>query len=501
MATDYEERTVTIGITGFGAYIPRLRLSRQAVVEANAWYAPELKSRAKGHRAMTNWDEDSITLAVAAARDALGGQDGQGRVREVILASCTLPFAERLNAGVVAEALNLDESVSALDVTGSQCVALAGLSQALGSASLNRGTVLLTVADNRKTRAASAQELEYGDGAAALLIGHDKVIAEVLGQASLTVDFIDHFRQAGRDIDYYGEERWIRDQGIGDCMPTVIARALEQSGVAAAEIDRFIFPTAFAKVDAQVAKTCGLREDAVADNLGGLIGNTGAGHALLMLAQVLETAQPGQTILLAQFGSGARAIVLRVTEHIRQFKPQRGVSGWLAQGVEETSYTRFLAYKGQLQLERGVRGEQDKKTALSTAYRHRRAILGLVAGRCRVSGDVHFPPSRLSYTEAAPLLDSQEPYPLADRRGRVLSWSAESLSFYMAPPHHYGQIDFVGGGRILMEFTDVRKGEVETGTEVEMVFRIKDVDELRGFKRYFWKATPVRQSAAPQTLE
>ncbi|MCY1364676.1 hypothetical protein D9M69_514910 [compost metagenome] len=61
----------------------------------------------------------------------------------------------------------------------------------------------------------------------------------------------------------------------------------------------------------------------------------------------------------------------------------------------------------------------------------------------------------------------------------------------MAPPHHYGQIDFEGGGRILMEFTDVARGDVETGMPVEMVFRIKDIDELRGFKRYFWKATPV----------
>ena len=161
---------MSIGITGFGAYIPRLRLSRQAVVAANAWYAPELKGKAKGHRSMANWDEDSITMAVAAARDALGGQDTQGIVREVFLVSSTLPFAERLNAGVVAEALNLDESVSALDITGSQCAALAGLSQALASAGAHKGTVLLTAADGRRTRAASAQELDYGDGAAALLL-------------------------------------------------------------------------------------------------------------------------------------------------------------------------------------------------------------------------------------------------------------------------------------------------------------------------------------------
>ncbi|MCY1327080.1 putative hydroxymethylglutaryl-CoA synthase [compost metagenome] len=351
--------------------------------------------------------------------------------------------------------------------------------------------MLLTAADSRRTRAASAQELDYGDAAAALLVGRDRVIAEVLGQAALTVDFIDHFRQSGRDIDYYGEERWIRDEGVARLVPDVIRRALRDSQVAAEDVDHFIFPTTLAKMDAQVAQTVGLRADSLVDGLAERVGHSGVGHALLLLAQVLEGAQPGQVILLAQFGSGARAVVLRVTEEIRRFRPRRGVAGWLAHGREETSYTRYLAYKGQLQLERGVRGEQDKKTALSTAYRHRRAILGLVGGRCRVSGDVHFPPSRISYTPDAPLLDSQEPYPLADRGGRVLSWSAESLSSYMAPPHHYGQVDFDGGGRLLMEFTDVARGEVETGMPVEMVFRIKDIDELRGFKRYFWKATPV----------
>lgn len=487
---------MSIGITGFGAYIPRLRLSRQAVVAANAWYAPELKGKAKGHRAMANWDEDSITMAVAAARDALGGQDLHGRVGQVILASCTLPFAERLNATVVAEALNLDEYSGASDVTGSQCAALAGFAQALASAASAPGNVLLTAADNRRTRAASAQELDYGDGAAALLFGREQVIAEVLGQAASSVDFIDHFRLGGHDIDYYGEERWVRDEGVSRCVPPVIKRALQESGVDAEAVSHFIFPTTLAKMDGQVAQACGIRADAVVDGLASEIGHTGVGHGLLLLAQVLENAEPGQLIVIAQFGSGARAVVLRVTDEIKRFSARRGVAGWLARGREELNYTRFLAYKGQLQLEKGVRGEQDKKTALSTAYRHRRAILGLIAGRCRVTGDVHFPPSRFSYSTQGTALDTQDDYPLADRLGRVLSWSAESLSSYMAPPHHYGQIDFEGGGRLLMEFTDVSKGEVQTALEVEMVFRIKDIDDLRGFKRYFWKATPIQTSQA-----
>lgn len=481
---------MTTGITAYGSYIPRLRLSRQAVAQANAWYAPQFAGR-KGTRSMANWDEDSITMAVAAARDCLGAGDDRGHIRSVQLVSSTLPFAERLNAGVVCEALTLDEGVEALDMGGSASAALSAVMGAVDRVTARGGDALVIAADLRKTRAASSQELDYGDGAAALSIGSTNVIAEYLGGATLTVDFVDHFRQAGEDIDYHWEERWVRDEGIGKIGPRAIASALQKAGVEAGAIDHFIFPTTFAKMDAQLAKACGIRAEAIADSFAATVGETGTPHALLMLASVLERAQPGQHILLAQFGGGAQAIVLRVTPAIQSFRPARGVSGWLARGVEEKNYTKFLSFKEQLRLERGMRGEQDRKTALSTAYRHRTAILGLVAGRCEVTGAVHFPPSRISHDQGKPLQDTQKPYKLAERRGHVLSWSAESLSFHRAPPHQYGQVDFVGGGRILMEFTDVAKGDVASGTEVEMAFRIKDIDELRGFTRYFWKATPV----------
>jgi 3-hydroxy-3-methylglutaryl CoA synthase len=483
-----------LGITGFGAYVPRLRLSRRAVVQANAWFAPQFAGKAKGTRAMANWDEDCITMAVAAARDCLGPSEDRSHIRSVYLASSTLPFADRLNAGIVSEALTLSDTVDALDIGGSQRAALSGLREALAKAQTAGGNVLLIAADLRKTRAASAQELDFGDGAAALLIGSENVIAQYLGSGTVSVDFVDHFRLAGDEIDYQWEERWIRDEGIGKLLPKAIEAALNDAGVAAEEIDHFIFPSTIAKIDAQLAKNCGIKPAAVAGNLAAEVGDTGVPHALLMLSRVLESARPGQLILVSQFGSGAQALVFRVTEAINGFRPRIGVSEWLSRGAEETNYTKFLAFGKQLELERGMRGEQDKKTALTTLYRHKSAILGLVGGRCEKTGEVHYPPTRLSYTPGAPALDTQTPYKLAERQATVLSWSAEYLSYYPSPPQFYGQIDFDGGGRLLMEFTDVASGEVGTGTRMEMVFRIKDLDEKRGFVRYFWKATPLRNA-------
>lgn len=491
-----------IGITGYGSYVPRLRLSRKAVVEANGWFAPGLAGKGRGTRAMANWDEDAITMAVAAARDCLGPADDRSAIRGVLLASATLPFAERLNAGVLAEALTLADDVEAADHTGSQRAALSALAQAVASVRADGGDRLLVATDLRKTRAASTQELDFGDGAAAVRIGSEGVVAEYLGRGLVTTDFVDHFREAGEDIDYYWEERWVRDEGIAKLAPRAVAQALAAAGVAADQVDHFIFPSTFSKMDQQIARRCGIRAEAVADALAQTVGDTGVPHALLLLAGVLERAAPNQVIVLLQFASGAEALVLRTTDRVGGFRPARGLSGWLARGVEESSYTKFLWFKGQLELERGMRGEQDRKTALTTAYRHRQAILGLVAGRSESTGQVHFPPSRLSLTEGAgteSAQDTQRPHKLAERHARVLSWSAEYLSFHRAPPHTYGQVDFEGGGRILMEFTDVAPGDIDAGTGVEMTFRIKDVDDRRGFTRYFWKATPHRADAAPTT--
>src|SRR3546814_7888293 len=84
------------GILSFGAYVPITRLQRSAIHATNQWFAPGLGGLAKGERATANWDEDSITMAVEAARDALEGMD-RSAIERVLIASTTLPFADRQN--------------------------------------------------------------------------------------------------------------------------------------------------------------------------------------------------------------------------------------------------------------------------------------------------------------------------------------------------------------------------------------------------------------------
>jgi 3-hydroxy-3-methylglutaryl CoA synthase len=483
------------GITSYGAYIPRLRLQRKAMAQANAWFAPGLMGAARGERAMANFDEDALTMAVEAGRDCLPASDpiaDRAFVDAVTFASTTMPFSDRQNAGIVAAALNLPEAISSFDVTSSQRAGTSALIAALDAVKAGRAKApLVTAGEKRKARAASSLEMAYGDAAAAFRLGRDKVIAKFLGSHSLTIDFVDHFRGSDEDYDYNWEERWIRDEGYTKIVPRAIKGLFEKTGVFGADIAHLILPCPFAKLDQTLAKVCAIDPAKLCDNLAVTVGDAGAAHALLMLAHALETAKPGEKILVAQFGQGCDVLLFEATPAIADFEKRNAVSGSLARRKEETNYNKYLGFNGLIELEKGMRAEVDKRTALTVLYRKNDMLMGLVGGKCRVCGTAQFPRSRICVNPNCKAVDSQDPYSFAESEGTVLSWSADFLTYSLSPPNHYGMITFADGGRFMTDITDVEQGQVDSGTKVRMVFRVKDRDDKRGFVRYFWKAAPV----------
>lgn len=482
---------MTTGILAFGAYVPRKRLQRSAIFAPNAWFAPQLKSLAKGERAIGDWDEDSVTMAVEAARDGLAGFD-RSRIGTVLLASTTLPFADRQNAGIVKDALNLDDAVGTLDVGGSLRAATGGLIQALrATEAVNAAPQLCIAADMRKARPASEAEMLNGDAAASVVVGQGEAVANFLGAHSVTADFIDHFRATGADFDYGWEARWIRDEGYHGLLVNSLKEGLAALGQAADAIDRVVIPLNVRGVAASVAKKAGFRAEAVADTLADKVGDSGAAHPLVLLVSELEKAQPGEKILLVGFGQGVDLVLLEVTPHIARIQPRRGVRGHLASGQADQNYMRWLFHRGLIDLETGMRAEADYKQYAAPLWRNRKAVLGLVGGRCTRTGTVQFPKSVIGVNPNDHAHSTQEDYPLADRRARLVTYTADSLTYTPAPPFYYGMIDFDGGGRLKVEFADVEGDTVEVGRELEMVFRIKAFDKIRGFRKYFWKARPV----------
>ena len=153
-----------VGISSIVGYIPKLRLSRKSVVESNAWLAPNLVGKGKGTRSMSNWDEDSVTMSVEAARRLLGPEDDRSHVDNLFLASTTMPFADRLNSGIVRAALTLEEATQCTDISSTLKCGTTALINAISSVQSAKSSYsLVLAADKRKSRVGSSQELDFGD--------------------------------------------------------------------------------------------------------------------------------------------------------------------------------------------------------------------------------------------------------------------------------------------------------------------------------------------------
>ena len=476
-----------VGIKAFGAYLPRRRLQRDVIAEANCWFDPSLKGLARGERTMCSWDEDSITMGVEAARDVTSLPE---EVEAVILASTTLPFAVRQNAGVIAEALNFPEDVRTMDVGGSLRAATTSLLAALDTTSAQGGDVLLIGSDNRRARAGSHMEMISGDGAAAFILGQDGLGVRFLGSATINDDFIDHFRASGDKYDYAWEDRWIRQEGWLKTVPKAINMALQKVGLAGSDIDHLIVPCQYGRVPGSIAKSCGIQESSVVDTMIDTIGICGTAHPLLMLAYTLAKSASGQKLVLSGFGQGCDALVFEVTEAISHSQPNRGIKGWLNRKVEERNYDKFLTFSGTIDREFGKRAELDRPPALTAQYRNKEGVTGFKGGQCSQCGTIQYPKTTYCVNPNCGAKNTQQPHAMSLTPARVKTFTADHLVFSMEPPAYFGLVEFEGGGRMMVEFADLDPETFDVGVQTRMHFRIKHIDENRGMRQYFWKASP-----------
>jgi len=479
-----------IGITSFGAYLPRMRLQRQVVAEANAWFDSGLKGLAKGERTMCNWDEDTITMAVEACQDSLGDRDREA-IQALFMASTSMPFLDRQNSVLVAEALNLNSSVRTMDVTASQRAGTSALLAARDAVMAGNKQVLMVASEHRRTKCASRQEMLYGDGAAAITLGSEGVIAELVAAQSLADDFVDHYRSDGSDFDYDWEERWIRDEGFLKIVPRVVNALLQDAGISPKDIQHLVLPCEQKRTPATVAKALGIAPDLLADSLIENCGVTGTAHAILQLAHTLQKAKPGELILVIGFGQGSDALLFRVTDAIEKGQPALGVSGNLERRRAETNYNKFQSFNELLEKEMGKRSEIDKQTFLSAMYRNRDLLTRFMGGKCSECGTVQMPKMNYCVNPECGALDTQQNHPMSTVKGTVQTWTADQLTFDFNPPAYFGMVVFEGGGRLMMDFSEVDSESFDTGASVSVHFRIKQIDGQRGFRRYFWKAIQV----------
>ena len=485
-----------IGITSYGAYIPRLRLERTAIFQAMGWFAPAIVMVAQGERSMCNHDEDALTMAVAAARDCLIGTDKR-LIDGSYLCSTTLPFADRQNAGILKTALNLGDAMITADFTSSLRAGTTGLITALDVVKGgSRTNILVTASDKRETKPAYFYEMWFGDGAAALLVGNRDVIAEFKGSYTVSYDFVDHYRGAGKAYDYMWEERWLREEGYSKFIPEAVGGLIKKLGITMDDVQWVVFPCLFKAEHKAIAKKLGATPEKVIDTMHEVCGETGAAHPLLMLVAALEQAKPGDGILLAGFGQGCDALYFKATEAIAKLAPRAGVKGSLENKKTIDNYMKFLKFRNLIDPEMGIRAEAPTQTAMTSLWRNRKMLTGLVGGKCRDCGTPQFPKMDICVNPKCGHVNTQDDYEFADRPARIKTFTGDLLAVSVDPPTTYGMIQFDGGGRFMADFTDCELADCTVGLPVKMAFRRRFTDDERGFSGYFWKAIPQPAAAA-----
>jgi hydroxymethylglutaryl-CoA synthase len=474
-----------VGIVAYGAYVPVYRLTK----ETSGWGSPVEK-------AVRNFDEDSLTMGVAAARDCLQNMDC-GEIDGVFFATTTPPYMEKQAASILAAACDLRSDVFATDIGGSLRAGTNAMRMAFDA--VKAGTMkqaLVVAADSREGAPKSALDLSFGDGAAAFIIGKTGVIATISESYSVADHMMDTWRGEGEQFVGQSEDRLAYDKGINQILPPAVAAFLKKEKLTVKDITTAAFYAPTAKQHQEVGKLMGLDlKTQAANTFFGQVGNTGTAMTLMILAGALENAKAGNNILVANYSDGADVFLVKVTEEIGKLSPRRAMSKHIAAKKIVPNYFEYLSKWRKL-----VAAEIPRRPAAmapSPASRRREAdqILRLHGVKCKVCGTIQYPPQRIC--TKCHSLDQYEKIKFANQKAKIFTFSKDIIA---GTPDVWLVITIVdfeqgGRGRFMMTDRDLEKDAV-IGLTVEMSFR--NLGTVNGIKNYYWKTVPARENMIPK---
>jgi hydroxymethylglutaryl-CoA synthase len=474
------------GLVSYGAYIPYYRLERSKIAGVLG------AGGGRGTRSVAAYDEDTTSLAVAAGRAALAGLTGPGglgrqAVRQLFFATAVPAYADKTNATAVHAALRLPADALAVDMAGAVRSGVGALITAAASAV----PTMAVLSDIRTGLPGGADERDGGDGAAAFVFGGNSgdgmpVLAEIIGQGCATAEFLDRWRTPGAPASRVWEERF-GEQVYGPLAEAAMADALKQAGLTAGQVDHLIVAGLPARAVSRAVRAAGVPAEAVTDSLVASIGNAGTAQPGILLADVLDRAAPGETVLLVVLADGVTALALRTTEALASHRQPQPVAAQIAAGSSALEYATFLSWRGFLDREPPRRPDPDA-VAAPPAERRTDWKFGLVAAKCNRCGTRSLPPGRVC--QHCHAVDDLAPDPLADVPATVTTYTVDRLAYTPSPPMLMVVLDFDGGGRMRCQLTDAAESELRAGLRVEMTFR--RLITAAGVHNYFWKARPAR---------
>lgn len=466
-----------VDIKSFGTYIPRYRLGK----DTSGWGS-------SSEKAIANFDEDSVTMAVAAGRHCLSNVD-RSKIDGLLFATTTPPYVEKQNASIIASALDLRRDIFAADVTGVLKSATTAVKMAMDS--INAGSaneVLVLSADTRLSGPRGDLERHIGDGAVALLISNSQGMATIEGTYSITENMLDTWRSQGDLFLRTWEDRFTNEEGLDRIVKDAVAGFNEKYELSPADIDRIALYAPNDRRHSALGRSMGFSVEQLQDPLFGTVGNTGAAHPLMLLVGALEELKEGSLILVASYGDGSDVLSLRVK---KEHNPKTH-NVTLRQQIESKkilpNYETYTRWRDVWTSDAAARRPPPSVPSVTVLWREANQILRLHGAKCRSCGCIQYPPQRVcAKCQGKDQFDS---YPLANIKGNVFTYSMDYLAGTVDLPLVNTVVDFQGGGRMYCMMTDRELDEVRVGMPVDMSFRKLRI--VNGIHNYFWKSIPER---------
>ena len=473
-----------VGICSYGAYVPLYRLTREEMGKL------EGKMAGPGERSVAGFDEDGLTMAVAAAKDCMSGVDVQA-TDGLLFASTTSPFAEKQMASMVASVIGVGNGAFTMDCANSLRAGTSAMKLAVDAIKNGSKRVLVTAADCRLGKPLSMLEQNLGDGAGALLLGDSDVAVSIEGFHSVSSEFIDLWRPAGDRFVHSWQDRFAVVGGYQPIGKKAIAEAMKKFGLEAKDFAKVIISGPDARSISGLATSLGFDAKAQLQNpLFNMMGNTGTAFPLMLLVAALEEAKPGDKILLASYGDGVDVFLLQVNEGIEKLRSLRGIGSYLKSKRALPSYAKYLRLRHLFPAE-GSRFT-DIIVSLSQVWRERASLMKLHASKCNQCGFVEFPIRRIC--AKCHSKDDYAEVNLTDQKVTLYSFSTDSnpmMPECTDPPVGRAVVDFDGGARMEVEMVDYGAIEdLKVGMPMEMTFR--RYERQGDVPAYSWKCTPVR---------
>jgi 3-hydroxy-3-methylglutaryl CoA synthase/uncharacterized OB-fold protein len=472
-----------VGITSYGIHIPVHRLSRAMIAES--WQAGGMA----GERAVANFDEDSLTMAVAAARDCLN-RIPAASIDALYLATTSAPYKEKQSAALIAAVLQCGSETQTLDFGNCLRSGTSAINAAVQAVAGGRiKTALVCMSDMRLAHPKSYHEMLFGDGAAAFLISNENVIAEVEHFHSIFDEIQDVWRS---DQDLFvraAEARFSEDYGYARVVKHAVSGALKAFDLKPEGFGAICSNFGSMNMARKLFSSMGFQpEKQMYDDLHRAVGDTGTALSLMYLIRALEQAKPNQRILISNYGNGCDVICLKTTESIQEFKPRSGLSHQLQNKMTLSSYNKYLIWRELVEVQPPARPPvSERQPTPSAQFRETRGELALNGTRCTVCQTPQYPPQRVCMICKAK--DQFVPHDFSHARAKVFTFSHDYIMETLDPPVTLTIADFNGGGRIMCDMTDRDPEKVHVGMDVEMTFR--KLYYVGGIYNYWWKCKPA----------